>query len=532
MGRSFSSVVGTSSNDDEGDTLLEDTEQVEGNEEIDTKETASGDDDEDDGTGEGEEGAEGEEGEEEEEEEEEEGEEDTQVDSQMSPEHGDYMKPQRIMAELERHIVGQHDAKRAVAVALRNRWRRQRLEAEHRDEISPKNILMVGPTGCGKTEIARRLAKLARAPFIKVEATKYTEVGFHGRDVDTIIRDLVEAAIILVKKNKMEDLRPQVTQAVERQIIDALVGSTAKADSRESFLMLLRDGQLEEYTFEMDIPVVNKGGQGSAGGISFFPAVDPSANQGMALSDMLQKLGSKGPRKVEKRKLKVKEARPLLMDAELERLIEELDIPQEAVNLVEESGIVFIDEIDKICSNGDRRSGADASDEGVQRDLLPLIEGCSVQTKHGNVQTDHILFVCSGAFHNCKPSDIVPELQGRLPIRVELQALGQEDLLRILKEPELNLIRQQQLMLATEGVDLRFTDEAIAEIANLAFEINTSVENIGARRLHTVVERIVEDISFEAAEMKSGTILEVDEALVRERVGILLQKADLSKFVL
>ena len=424
--------------------------------------------------------------------------------------------------------MGQTDAKRAVAIALRNRWRRQQLHESVRSEVTPKNILMVGPTGCGKTEIARRLATLAGSPFIKVEATKFTEVGFHGRDVDMIIRDLVESSILLVKKQKTEELRLVVQKDVNEKILEKLCGGSkvgkAKEDSQNAFADLLEKGQLETQTIVIDVPIKVPTGQGAAGGI-----VGIEKGQGIDLGEFMKNLQG-GKEKKESRKVTVAEARPILENIEMERLLESIDITAEAIKLAEQSGIVFIDEIDKICSTGDYR-GADASAEGVQRDMLPLIEGSIISTKQGNVNTDHILFVCSGAFHNCKPSDLLPELQGRLPIRVELQGLKEEDLYKILTEPEVNLVRQQQMLIGTEGVDLKFDEDALREIARIAAEMNHSVENIGARRLHTVMERIMGEISFDADE-HAGETLTIDKALVTERVGDMMQKQDLSRFIL
>ena len=451
------------------------------------------------------------------------------LDDEILPEGPmDMMKPSMIVQTLERFIVGQADAKRAVAIALRNRWRRQQLHESVRSEVTPKNILMVGPTGCGKTEIARRLATLAGSPFIKVEATKFTEVGFHGRDVDMIIRDLIDSSITLVKKQKQDELRIQVQQHIKDIILERLCGGTkvgaAKEDSQNAFAELLDKGQLETQNIVIDVPIKAPQNAGGAGIVGI-----ETGKAGIDLGELMKNFQG-GKEKKESRKMPISEARPILENMEMERLMESIDINAEAITLAEQSGIVFIDEIDKICSTGDYR-GADASAEGVQRDMLPLIEGSVISTKHGNVNTDHILFVCSGAFHNCKPSDLLPELQGRLPIRVELQGLKKEELYKILTEPEVNLIKQQQMLIGTEGVDLHFEDDAVHEIASIAAEMNHSVENIGARRLHTIMERIMEEISFDADE-KNGEKITVTKELVSERVGDMMKKQDLTRFIL
>lgn len=434
------------------------------------------------------------------------------------------LKPSEVVKKLDSYIVGQADAKRAVAIALRNRWRRHRLPDDLKMEVMPKNILMVGPTGCGKTEIARRMASLSEAPFLKVEATKFTEVGFHGKDVDQIIRDLLDISINLTKKLKTEKLKDKVQQIVEDRILDTLVGEHAREDSRQSFRQLLRQGSLDEREIEVEVPTEKNQG---AGAIAFDPSGGP-----MAVNDLIGKLGRMvGNKKAEKKKMPISEARPLIEEIELEKMLDMTDITKEAITAAEENGIVFIDEIDKICNSSDYR-GADASAEGVQRDLLPIIEGSTISTKHGNVNTDHILFVASGAFHSCKPSDLLAELQGRLPIRVELKGLSEDDLFRILTEPVTNLVRQQVELMATEDVELVFSDAAIREIAKVAFEVNRTVENIGARRLHTVLERIVEEISFSACEEEPGTKITIDEELVRERISDMLLKSDLSKYIL
>jgi ATP-dependent HslUV protease ATP-binding subunit HslU len=432
--------------------------------------------------------------------------------------------PREIVSELDRFIVGQHDAKRAVAIALRNRWRRQQIAGTMRDEVSPKNILMIGPTGVGKTEIARRLARLAGAPFLKVEATKFTEVGYVGRDVDSIVRDLVEVAIGLVRVAKRKDVRARAEKAAEDRVLDALVGSTAAPGTRDSFRKKLRAGELNDK--EIDIHVADTGG-----GMPMFELPGgPGASMGaINLSDMLGKaLGGR----TKTRRVLVADSYDVLIADESDKLIDTDAIASEAVAAVENNGIVFLDEIDKICSRSDgARSGADVSREGVQRDLLPLIEGTTVATKYGPVKTDHVLFIASGAFHVAKPSDLLPELQGRLPIRVELKPLTRGDLRRILSEPEASLIKQYVALLATEGVSLVFTDDALDAISFTAEEVNSRIENIGARRLMTVLERVLEDISFEASD-KAGQTITVDEAYVTARLGELAKNVDLSKFIL
>ena len=427
--------------------------------------------------------------------------------------------PREIVSELDRFIVGHDEAKRAVAVALRNRWRRKRVPEDLRDEVTPKNILMIGPTGVGKTEIARRLARLAQAPFLKVEATKFTEVGYVGRDVDQIMRDLVEAAIAMVRERRRAGVRARAEGQAEERLLDALVGAGSGAATRDSFRKKLRAGELDDKEVEltladtaspmqMDIP-----GQGGVGVLN--------------LSEMLSKAMGGRTKSV---RLTVKDAWPVLINEESERLLDQEAVTKEALALAESEGIVFIDEIDKVASRQDR-GGADVSREGVQRDLLPLIEGTTVATKHGPVKTDHVLFIASGAFHVAKPSDLLPELQGRLPIRVELKALSRDDLRRILTEPEANLVRQTQALLKTENVTLVFTDDAVDAIADAAVEVNSAVENIGARRLQTVLEKVVEDISFRAADL-AGQTVRIDGAYVRERVGELAKNADLSRFIL
>jgi ATP-dependent HslUV protease ATP-binding subunit HslU len=435
------------------------------------------------------------------------------------------LNPREIVAELDRFIVGQHDAKRAVAVALRNRWRRQQLGDAMRDEVLPKNILMIGPTGVGKTEIARRLAKLAEAPFIKIEATKFTEVGYVGRDVDSIIRDLMETALTMVRERMRKDVNAKAEQAAEERLLDALVGKTAQDGTRATFRNKLQSGELEDREIEIEVA----DGQ-SAGGMPTFdiPGM-PGGSVGMInLSEMLGKMGGGRTKTL---RLTVKAARVTLIQEEAEKLLDQERVTREAVELVEQNGIVFLDEIDKIAGRSEFRGGGDVSREGVQRDLLPLIEGTVVNTKYGPVKTDYILFIASGAFHLAKPSDLLPELQGRLPIRVELNPLNQADLKRIMLEPEASLIKQYKALMATENVTLEFTDGAIDELARLSADINATVENIGARRLHTVLERLLEEISFDASD-KPGSSVMIDVELVRERVGVLAKNADLSKFIL
>lgn len=430
--------------------------------------------------------------------------------------------PREIVSELDRFIVGQTDAKRAVAIALRNRWRRQQLSDDLREEVLPKNILMIGPTGVGKTEISRRLAKLAGAPFIKIEATKFTEVGYVGRDVEQIVRDLVEVAITLVRSRKHEEVSAQAHINAEERVLDALVGKTASASTRDSFRKKLREGDLDDK--EIDLEIADSGNQ--------MPSFDipgmPGAQMGMInLNDIFGK--AMGGR-VKERRMKVKDTHTLLLAEESDKLIDEDQLVHEAVDTVENEGIVFLDEIDKICARSER-TGGDVSREGVQRDLLPLIEGTTVSTKYGAVKTDHILFIASGAFHLSKPSDLLPELQGRLPIRVELDALSRDDLRRILTEPEASLIKQYKALLETEGFHLDFTEEGIDAIADVAEEVNSTVENIGARRLQTVLERVLDEVSFNATD-KPGESLSVDAAYVQENVGDLAKNTDLSKFIL
>ena len=428
--------------------------------------------------------------------------------------------PREIVSELDRHIVAQSDAKRAVAIALRNRWRRRRVSDDLRHEVTPKNILMIGPTGVGKTEISRRLAKLAQAPFIKVEATKFTEVGYVGRDVEQIIRDLVEAAISLLRDSKRELVRAQAELAAEKRIIDALVGESGREATRDKFRQKLLKGELNETEVELELTDNSSPFQG------FDIPGQPGASMGMMdLSSLLGKA-----KRTKSVKMKIGNAHGPLVSEEADKLIDEDSIKREAVELAEQDGIVFLDEIDKITTRSNARGG-DVSREGVQRDLLPLIEGTTVSTKYGPIKTDHILFIASGAFHIAKPADLLPELQGRLPIRVELRALTEDDFIRILTEPEASLIKQYQALMETEGVTLSFTKNGIEEIAKISAEVNSSIENIGARRLHTVMERLLDDISFKATD-KSGDEVIVNKSYVKKHVGELAKNQDLSKFIL
>jgi ATP-dependent HslUV protease ATP-binding subunit HslU len=435
--------------------------------------------------------------------------------------------PREIVSELDRYIVGQNEAKRAVAIALRNRWRRQQLPEGLREEVLPKNILMIGPTGVGKTEIARRLARLAQAPFIKVEATKFTEVGYVGRDVEQIIRDLVEIALGMTRDKLRKQVVAKAELAAEDRVLDALVGENASADTRQKFRKMLREGTLDER--EIEIQVADTAGAG-------LPTFDipgmPGAQMGMInLSDMLGKAFGGG--RTKPRRMTVAAAQKALTAEESDKLLDQDTVAKDAIWAVENNGIVFLDEIDKICArSSEQHVSGDVSREGVQRDLLPLIEGTTVATKHGNVRTDHVLFIASGAFHLAKPSDLLPELQGRLPIRVELQALTRDDFVRILTEPEASLIKQYIALLATEEVVLDFEPDAIAAIADLAAEINASIENIGARRLQTVMERLLDDISFSASDQTPGTRIAITGDLVRDKVGSLTAKMDLAKYIL
>ena len=433
--------------------------------------------------------------------------------------------PREIVSELDRYIVGQAKAKRAVAIALRNRWRRRHLPDLLREEVTPKNILMIGPTGVGKTEISRRLARLANAPFLKVEATKFTEVGYVGRDVEQIIRDLLETAINMIRQRKRKQVEAQAHLNAENRVLDALVGAGATGATRESLRSQLRSGALDEKEVELEVTESKPMMLGQE--LFNIPGMQAGV---MNFSDMLSKALGGAP--VRKRRIRVSEAHPILIAEESDKLIDEQQITTDAIDATQDNGIIFLDEIDKICSRGTGQgANADISREGVQRDLLPLIEGATVSTRHGSVQTDHILFIASGAFHATKPSDLLPELQGRLPIRVELEALTRDDFRRILTDPEANLIRQYQALMETENVELEFTEDAIDTLANISADINASVENIGARRLHTVMERVLEDISFTATD-KSGEKIIVDADFVERNLGALARDADISRFIL
>ena len=428
--------------------------------------------------------------------------------------------PREIVSELDRYIVGQADAKRAVAIALRNRWRRLQLDDKLREEVLPKNILMIGPTGVGKTEISRRLARLAGAPFLKVEATKFTEVGYVGRDVEQIVRDLVEIGITMTREQKRKDVQARAEQSAEERVLDALVGPGASPATRESFRKRLRNGELDDKEIEIEVQ--------SSGGMPMIeiPGM-PGAQMGaISIGDIFGKMGGR----TKTRRVNVKDSHQILVNEESDKLLDGEQVVQESVRAVEQNGIVFLDELDKICGR-EGRYGADVSREGVQRDLLPLIEGTTVNTKHGPVKTDHILFIASGAFHIAKPSDLLPELQGRLPIRVELAPLKRDDFRRILTEPEASLIKQYIALMNTEGVSLAFTDDAVDAIADIAVSVNSTVENIGARRLQTVMERILDDVSFRASDLGGQTVT-IDAAYVNEHVGDLAKNADLSRFIL
>jgi len=431
------------------------------------------------------------------------------------------LSPREIVSELDRYVVGQNKAKKAVAIALRNRWRRQALEGEMKNEILPKNILMIGPTGVGKTEISRRLSKLAEAPFVKVEATRFTEVGYVGRDVEQIIRDLLEIAIAMEKVKRRKEVHSTAQKLAEEKVLDALVGNKASLATRESFKKRLRDGDLDKN--EIEIVVNDSGSQAS-----FEIPGMPGANIGMI--NIGEMIGKSVGNKEKKKKMTVKESHEILINDEADKLIEEDKIIKSAKNSTENNGIVFLDEIDKISGRTDR-AGGDVSREGVQRDLLPLIEGTTVSTKHGPIKTDHILFIASGAFQLAKPSDLLPELQGRLPIRVELEALTSEDFKRILKEPDYSLIKQYVALLKTENVELEFSEDGIDTIANMASEVNNTVENIGARRLHTIIERILDDVSFTATD-RAGEKIIINSKYVKENLDELVKDTDLSKFIL
>ncbi|WP_298566912.1 ATP-dependent protease ATPase subunit HslU [uncultured Aliiroseovarius sp.] len=432
------------------------------------------------------------------------------------------LTPREIVSELDRYIIGQKDAKRAVAVALRNRWRRKQLADDLRDEVYPKNILMIGPTGVGKTEISRRLAKLARAPFIKVEATKFTEVGYVGRDVEQIVRDLVDAAIMQTREQMREDVKARAEAAAEDRVIEAIAGTDARDATREMFRKKLRSGELDDHEVEIDIA-------DSSNPMQMFD-VPGQPGQGMGMMNLGDMFGKAFGQRTVKRKITVRDSYDLLISDEADKLLDDETVNRAALEAVEQNGIVFLDEIDKVCARADAR-GADVSREGVQRDLLPLIEGTTVSTKHGPVKTDHILFIASGAFHVAKPSDLLPELQGRLPIRVELRALTEEDFVRILTETDNALTRQYTALMDTEQVTVDFTEDGIAALASIAAEVNQSVENIGARRLYTVLERVFEELSFTAPD-KPGETVTVDKGFVQKNLGALMTSTDVSRYML
>ncbi|MDE0766352.1 MAG: ATP-dependent protease ATPase subunit HslU [Amylibacter sp.] len=431
------------------------------------------------------------------------------------------LTPREIVSELDRYIIGQNDAKRSVAVALRNRWRHKQLSDDIRDEVYPKNILMIGPTGVGKTEISRRLAKLAKAPFLKVEATKFTEVGYVGRDVEQIVRDLVDSAIVMVRDDKREKVKAGAYESAENRVLDALCGADAREQTREMFRKKLREGLLDDKEIELELADTSN----PMGGMMDIPG-----QPGMGMMNIGEMFGKAMGERTTKRKMRITDSYKVLISEEADKLVDQEAVTKEAVMAVEESGIVFLDEIDKVCAKSDSRGG-DVSREGVQRDLLPLIEGTTVSTKHGPVKTDHILFIASGAFHTAKPSDLLPELQGRLPIRVELRALTEKDFVRILTETDNALTRQYSALMATEGVNVTFTVDGIAALAKIAAEVNESIENIGARRLHTIIERVFEELSFTAPD-RSGEAVVVSADFVEQHLGELARSSDISRYVL
>ena len=431
------------------------------------------------------------------------------------------LTPREIVSELDRYIIGQNDAKRSVAVALRNRWRHKQLSDDIRDEVYPKNILMIGPTGVGKTEISRRLAKLAKAPFLKVEATKFTEVGYVGRDVEQIVRDLVDSAIVMVRDDKREKVKAGAYESAENRVLDALCGADAREQTREMFRKKLREGLLDDKEIELELADTSN----PMGGMMDIPG-----QPGMGMMNIGEMFGKAMGERTTKRKMRITDSYKVLISEEADKLVDQEAVTKEAVIAVEESGIVFLDEIDKVCAKSDSRGG-DVSREGVQRDLLPLIEGTTVSTKHGPVKTDHILFIASGAFHTAKPSDLLPELQGRLPIRVELRALTEKDFVRILTETDNALTRQYSALMATEGVNVTFTVDGIAALAKIAAEVNESIENIGARRLHTIIERVFEELSFTAPD-RSGEAVVVSADFVEQHLGELARSSDISRYVL